>query len=475
MQPARILFFLLSVFLMLGVLAAFFPEQGIALSEKFSLRFFSVRALIGMDELEPPEFAAASAAPLPSTKAALTNRAKYHIDPSDSTRLIYPNDDKSVLYPLFAELEKASQALQPIRILHYGDSQIEEDRMTSTIRQVLQSRFGGSGVGLISPKPLTNSLSLSHSWSDNWQRYAVFGDSSKPKHNRFGIMAAYCDYQETQALLSFKKKTSASPMLGATRISMLYGNAKAGTKVSLSGTTSHGEKTLQKGKRLAKLEWTLAQPEEPLRLRFTGQSPEVYAIALDGKNGVAVDNIPIRGSSGVEFVKMDSALFAENIKAMNVKAVIFQFGGNAVPYIKSQKELEWYETHLTKQFRLFKSLGLHLIVIGPSDMSTKWKDKFVTYDYLPELRDMMLRLTHSFEGVYWDMYAAMGGKNSMPKWVKQKLAIEDYTHFTRNGAEKVAQMFIQSFLKDYSEYQQVMQRKTYTADAKPGDRASLQN
>lgn len=49
----------------------------------------------------------------------------------------------------------------------------------------------------------------------------------------------------------------------------------------------------------------------------------MYAIALDGKNGVAVDNIPIRGSSGVEFVKMDSALFAENIKAMNVKAVIF--------------------------------------------------------------------------------------------------------------------------------------------------------
>lgn len=460
---------------MLSVLAALFPEQGIALSEKFSLRFFSLRELIGIDEGESPELATAIAAPAPSANAALTNRAKYDIDPSDSSRLIYPNDDKSALYPLFEELEKSSQASQPARILHYGDSQIEEDRMTSTIRQALQSRFGGSGVGLVSPKPLTNSISLSHSWSSNWQRYAAFGDSSKPTHNRFGIMAAYCEYQDAQAMLSFKKRTASSPTLGATHISVLYGNAKAGTKVGLSGAASHGEKTLQKGKRFAKLEWTLSEAEEPLRLRFAGSSPEVYAIALDGKNGIAVDNLPIRGSSGVEFAKMDSALFAESVKAMNAKAVIFQFGGNVVPYIKSQKDLEWYETHLTKQFRLFKSLDLHLIVIGPSDMSRKQKEKFVTYSYLPDLRDMMLRTTHRFGGVYWDMYAAMGGKNSMPKWVKQKLAIEDYTHFTREGAEKVAQMFIQSFLKDYSEYQQATQRKTYTADAQTGYRASLQD
>jgi hypothetical protein len=101
-------------------------------------------------------------------------------------------------------------------------------------------------------------------------------------------------------------------------------------------------------------------------------------------------------------------------------------------------------------------------------MSTKVKEKFVTYAYLPDVRDMMLRTTHYFGGVYWDMYAAMGGRNSMPKWVKQNLAIEDYTHFTREGAEKIARMFITSFMKDYSEYQHVKSQKIHPAHAKTG-------
>jgi len=254
MQPTRTLLFLISVFLILGVVALLFPEQGIRLSDNFSLRFFTLRTLIGIDEIDTPEFASVSAAPLPQTSIAIANRTKYHIDLNDSSRLIYPNDDKSVLYPLFEELTRASQASRPIRILHYGDSQIEEDRITSTIRRELQRHFGGAGVGLVSAKPLTHSLSISHSWSDNWQRYAVFGDSSKPTHNRFGIMGAYCNYQDAQASLSFQRKKSAATALNITRVSVLYGSAKSSVKVSLSGRTFHGEKTLQRGKRFGKVE-----------------------------------------------------------------------------------------------------------------------------------------------------------------------------------------------------------------------------
>lgn len=443
-------------------MAAVFPEDGIQLSERWSLRFISLREALGIaDEIETSETAHASPFPNLPQRLAPPTRPVYHIDYTDSTRLIYPNDDKSVLYPLFAQLEKAAQDSVPMRILHYGDSQIEEDRMTSTIREALQQTFGGSGVGLIAAKPLTNSLSISHSWSDNWSRYAAFGDSSRPPHNRFGIMAAYCNYQAEHASVSFKRRGTSSLPLGIEKVGVLYGNAKSPAKIALSTRAGRlGEKSLQRNRRLNKVEWTLPQSEDALHLQFTGASPEVYGILLDGAGGVAVDNIAIRGSSGLEFTKGDSALFAESVRLLNVKAVIFQFGGNAVPAIKDQKALEWYEVQLIKQFRFLTSLGLQLIVIGPSDMSTKVKDKYVTYPFLPEVREMMMRTTHYFGGVYWDMYAAMGGKNSMPKWVKQKLAIEDYTHFTRQGAQKVAEMFVRSLLSDYQEYQDAKLRQT---------------
>ncbi|MCS7012630.1 MAG: hypothetical protein RMI34_02890 [Chloroherpetonaceae bacterium] len=464
MQPTKTLLFLLSVFLLLGILAAIFPEEGIRLGDKLSLRFISLREALGLtDEPQATETAFASALPTSPEASTVLTPTTYRIDYTDSTRLIYPNDDKSVLYPLFAALERAQQESSLVRILHYGDSQIEEDRMTHTIRASLQKVFGGSGVGLLSAKPLANSLSISHSWSDNWARYAAFGDSSKPTHNRFGIMAAYCDYQNDRAMLSFKRKNTSPAQLGIEKVGVLYGNAKSPAKLTLSTRTGRvGEKPLQKNRRLSKVEWLLAEPEEALSLQFIGHSPEVYGILLDGKCGVAVDNLPIRGSSGIEFTKGDSALFAESVQLLNAKAVIFQFGGNTVPAIKDQKDLEWYEVQLTKQFRFLTSLGLQLIVIGPADMSTKVKDRYVTYPFLPEVREMMMRTTHRFGGVYWDMYAAMGGKNSMPKWVKQKLAIEDYTHFTRQGAQKIAEMFVQSFLSDYRQYQDAKLRSLHS-------------
>jgi hypothetical protein len=48
----------------------------------------------------------------------------------------------------FTALEAASSG-EKISIFHYGDSQIEGDRMTGYIRQRLQQQFGGVGPGFI--------------------------------------------------------------------------------------------------------------------------------------------------------------------------------------------------------------------------------------------------------------------------------------------------------------------------------------
>ena len=38
---------------------------------------------------------------------------------------------------------------------------------------------------------------------------------------------------------------------------------------------------------------------------------------------------------------------------------------------------------------------------------------------------------------YWSMYDAMGGKDSMVRWVENGLAGSDYVHFTRSGANNI--------------------------------------
>lgn len=45
---------------------------------------------------------------------------------------------------------------------------------------------------------------------------------------------------------------------------------------------------------------------------------------------------------------------------------------------------------------------------------------------------------------YWDLYAAMGGRGSMMKWVDAYLAGPDYVHFTPKGARHVGNILYET-------------------------------
>ena len=56
-------------------------------------------------------------------------------------------DTRAYLAAFYAALDSASS--MPVRVVHYGDSQTEEDRITNILRERWQQQYGGGGVGLI--------------------------------------------------------------------------------------------------------------------------------------------------------------------------------------------------------------------------------------------------------------------------------------------------------------------------------------
>ena len=98
-----------------------------------------------------------------------------------------------------------------------------------------------------------------------------------------------------------------------------------------------------------------------------------------------------------------------------------------------------------------------IIVIGPGDMSTKEKDRFVTYNNLPGLVDAMKNVAMETGCGYWNMYESMGGKNSMPSWVNAipELARPDYVHFSTRGARLIANMFYNALIFEYGNFLKV--------------------
>lgn len=487
MKPFQTLVFIISIFFLLIIIAWVFPENGINIGEGIHLKFASPKEYFQKDTIEYADISAILEKTSPGLSddqidslfsllsdsventgfqqnlLALTTNA-------DSLRQIsyaleFSGENPTSLYPLFRKIKNLNSRKRLIRILHYGDSQIEADRMSSFIRHKLQLTFGGSGCGTVPAVPLYNGqLSIRQEYSENWSRFTGFSESGKiPDDNRYGALFAFSRQNQPDTMNGSRNKTwlkfTSSPLSYLT--SRVYSEASLyieGEKEPVNIKVSQGEKTIDSLKLLPsqglkKLKWRFADTPEELEFSFSGRGiAKIYGVSLDNSWGIALDNIPLRGSSGLVFSKTDTAFLSGMYKMMDVELVLLQFGGNVIPYMKDN--FKAYERYFARELSVVRKIlpGVPVIVIGPSDMSVKEGDKFITYPNLEGVRDAMRRATLESGFVFWDMYQAMGGRNSMPSWVSANppLAATDYVHFNARGAKIIAEMFTEALLNEYT-------------------------
>lgn len=361
---------------------------------------------------------------------------------------------------------------QKVRVLHYGDSQIEGDRISSYLRDQLQKLYGGSGPGYQPGAAMVQSLSVKQSQSDNWVRHAVYGrKDSLLTHKEYGMYGVFSRFtplladsdtitvDTTKAWILFK------PSYLGFRSSRKYNQLI----LSLSTRRTPVQINYYVNDSVVDVQWLdshqlnqelifpVSNPKDELKLEFVAQeSPDVYYVRLEQPTGIYLDNVAMRGSSGTIFRRIDRTQFKSQMPSDEVTLVILQYGGNSVPYIDSKERAARFAKGLGSQIRYLKSIlpNASFVFIGPSDMSTKIDGEMTSYPYLVEVRDALKQICFDNGVPYWDVYEVMGGYNSMPQWVEQDppLAGHDYIHFTPRGAKKVAELFWKAIVTDYTQY-----------------------
>ncbi|MBO4567111.1 MAG: hypothetical protein J5695_07780 [Bacteroidales bacterium] len=454
MSSGKILAFILGVYALLAGLCAAIPEDGIAVGP-VRLGF---PTLAEVKEIFVP---APKAPEGPSPEELLEQRlAAIHQAEQDTyetyfaenpARIHFPGDDVTLFDGFFRSLEAAGS--KPMRILHYGDSQIEEDRITSTLREGLQRRFGGGGPGLLPFGRPYYTQSFSMSATATLGRAIVFTEGAKRSNGRYGVMGQLARLDSAVFTSVSPVKSNNAPSRRFNRLTMLAGNV--GTLNVKCGNKQYKLDAVSDPSGVGRI--VIPLPDSSSTVRFnTWGSADIYGIQLDDTLGVSVDNIPMRGCSGTVFTRMSSAQLQEYFNAGNVRMIILQFGGNSMPYRKTAKSISEYKTQLEKQIRHLHGLApeASILFIGPSDMSTNVKGKMQTYPHLPMMVDSLKAAANNCGAAYWDMYAAMGGENSMVQWVKARpqLAGSDYVHFTPKGAEAVGNMLLESLMLYYDYY-----------------------
>lgn len=359
----------------------------------------------------------------------------------------YPAGNPQALYQFFRSLESLeNQENQLYRVLHYGDSQLEGDRISSALRKKLQERFGGCGVGLLGATSYTNvKFSVLQENDSRWKNHFVLGQ----KKANFGLYA-YCFQLDSLAEIVLKKSDKTYPThQKVENIKILYKNTLT---LSIEENTSlRQERKLEAS--IANVEvMPLNQNFEEIKITCQGdKNTEIYALALDCQRGIAVDNIPIRGSAGLEFRKMNAANLRKQSKDLNVKLLILQFGVNVT---MNARDYSFYENKLVEQILFLKKCipNASFLLIGTSDRSYKTAEGYASYPAVERLRDTQKRVAARTGCAFWDLYEAMGGRNSMPLWVAEDLAAKDFTHFKPKGAELVGNMLAEALLQEYNKF-----------------------
>ena len=339
-----------------------------------------------------------------------------------------------------------------VRVLFFGDSQLEGDRVTSLLRSELRSSSGGTGPGLISPvMPVMYTRSFVVKSSSNWKRYTLldFRNGLLP-HNRLGPMLSVCRFTPPKDSLTSRSFATVrvSPVPGADstvaiyeKLRIFYGNNFDTVLVGIrSGNSLVDFAMLQMGAGV--MEYSVPLPSvNDIEVEFTGRnSPDIYALSLESEAGVIIDNVPVRGSAGLEFVMTDPVVFGSAVAKLAPDVIIMQFGLNVVRNVRS--EYHYYEEGLVKQIEYLKraSGGVPVILIGVTDMALRTNDTIRRFSNIRAIRDAQQKAAARSGAIFWDAWESMGGPGSILKWRNHMppLASRDLTHLSNAGADTMA-------------------------------------
>ncbi len=443
MKSRRILVFLVVVMAVLAVFSLIIPQGGITVAGlqlryptmKSILRSVKVHSRTIKGDYETPEM------------AQLRDSINYYqglVGESD-TRFWLPSDD--YFDEFWTAVETAAADGRTYRILHYGDSQIEMDHITSRVRRYMQANFGGGGPGMLPANITTPNPNIHLGTSDELVHLASFGDSNAVRSNsNYGPMMQSFRMEGTVALSlrTSSHKNVDTPVKTFNRVTLIYNN--------LGGTTSATATTTQQSDRkgIHSAIWNIDSTDR-IRLRISGNT-DLYALLLDCGSGIAVDNIPMRGCSGQQFTLVNEEKLTAAYNQMDIGLIIMQFGGNSVPYIKTTEAIETYCHSLGRQIdHLHRCCpNAKILFIGPSDMGRRSGGQFQTYAMLPPLVDSLISTALTHDAAYWSIYHAMGGENSMADWVSQGYAGKDYIHFSQRGADLMGDRLAEAFNNNYT-------------------------
>ncbi|MBU0489962.1 MAG: hypothetical protein KKA07_02850 [Bacteroidetes bacterium] len=402
---------------------------------------------------------------LPDTGSLNADSLRKVID-LDARIIDYGADNQGILLRFFTALHSCEKDEKKARIAYFGDSMIEGDLVTQTVRNYFQKKFGGRGVGFV---PITSVVSyfrksVVHKFSENWNTKSVLDYSSKTPYGLSGfvfypqvlsksVIASELNYKQASMVTYKAAQNSFANVRDFSKVVIYYGKSDTSSYVVYEigdSTRLH----LNLSGRKAVNEIVINNPpshyQAPLYF-MVDTTTEVFGVSLESNTGVFLDNYSVRGTSGLPLSSISPQVIQGLNRSLEYNLIVLQFGLNVSG--AETKDFAWYKAGMIRVVRHLQAYmpDADILLVGVCDRSYKKDMKYQTMPSIPLLVEAQREVAKETGIAFWNLYAAMGGDSAMVRWANAKpaLANKDYTHVNGKGADTLGLMLWNNLYNEY--------------------------
>ncbi len=338
-----------------------------------------------------------------------------------------------------------------VTIAHIGDSHIQADFLSGTIRKKLQEHFKSThnDRGCIFPYKTAytnNPTNYTVSTKGKWLSCRNVESNLKCTLGVAGIAV-------------FTSDTSASISIKLNDTTMTYMSDKIMIFHEVGKDYFTPEiiypQVIQKetNEELGYTIFSLDTATDSITLSVKQENPEQTKFVLQGvnftsdKNNLKYHTFGVNGATFRTFLRCE--LLTKNLSALSPDLVIISLGTNDT-YVNrlNTDKLSSYIDKTIKQIKQTLPNSAILLTTPGDHLMHQHKQN----PNIIKCVDIIKEKAKQYNCAYWDYYHIMGGNGSIKAWRETEMAHTDFIHYTKKGYEYKGELFFNALLKSYNNF-----------------------
>jgi len=352
------------------------------------------------------------------------------------------------------------------RIVHFGDSVVASDYVSSTLRRRFQEQFGDGGHGftlIANAWPAYFHEGISRYATGGWLISRVVGPLANDGWHGLGGVSFRAP-PNLLARIGTAKKGEVGRHVSHFELAYVESPDGGTVEIRIDGKSinvldTHGEK-----KRFRSAIYDVPDGEHEFELQTLKGTSRFFGLVLERNTpGVVLDAIGIQGARIRFLDKQDDAHFAEQLRWRDPALVIYHFGANESADGYAYSMSDYYTTMRAVIEQQQKALpDTSCLILAAMDRASRSGDEMKSLSIIPLIVEQQRKVATDLGCAFFDTFTAMGGNGSMPQWVRRGLGQADLTHPSAVGAELLGNWIFRALM-------QAARNSTRVASARTSD------